>query len=215
MKAAVDNDVLHKGACLGLLSQLIAAIPANIAEVGILGAARFVVRSKLGKAKLVRGSQSAIQALEEVVKHAVVLEPTSEEEKLAAELEYAAQLANLNLDEGESLLCAIVILRVYPWLVTGDKRAVGALERVLRALSKIEEFAGKVLCLEQLFLRLLNSGQASDIREAVCAEPGVDRALAICFSCSSPSVALESWIDGLRSYIASLRTTAPTILSAE
>lgn len=213
MKAAVDNDILHKGACFGLLNEVIGAIPAELAEIGILGAARFVVRAKITRAKLARGPEPATQALDAVVERAMVLEPTGEEERFAAELEYTAQLASLNLDEGESLLCAIVVLRVWSWLVTGDKRAVGGLETVLRGQGRIDKLAGKVLCLEQLLLRLLSLGNPNDIRRTICIEPNVDRAVAICFSCSNPDVGPESWSEGLRSYIADLRKAAPVTLA--
>ncbi len=213
VKAAVDTDILFKGASYGLLFDLISAIPSHVSDTGVLGAAPFVVRAKLRNAKLNRGPETAIGLLEELVRCAAMLEPTTEEARFAAELEFAAQRANVNLDEGESQVCAIVIGRALSWLVTGDKRAVKALEQLLGDRGELTELAGKVLCLEQLFLRLIGMDNAAAIRDAVCGEPGVDHALAVCFSCNSPEVGPDSWSDGLQSYIANLRDAAKTVLA--
>jgi hypothetical protein len=213
LKAAVDNDILFKGACYGLLIDLVAAIPCETREVGVLGAAPFVLRSLLRRAKL-NGDPSVIKAhLDKLLQQAESLEPTTNETRLAAELEFAAQTANLNLDTGESQLCAIAVHRA-SWLVTGDKRAVVALELLLQPMAVAAALAGKVICLEQLFVRLLAAIDAVTVRMAVCKEAGIDRALASCFSCYSEEVDPQSWSEGLVSYIADLRSAARTILAA-
>ena len=74
--------------------------------------------------------------------------------------------------------------------------------------------SGKVLCLEQLFLRLLAVANPLDVRQKVCSGPDVDRALTICFSCASDKVDPELWREGLQSYINDLRNAAKTILAA-
>lgn len=215
MKAAVDNDILYKGACYGLLPQFIGVIPADVKDVGILGAAQYVVGRKLSKAKLNGDAKRAVEIFQELLGQAMILEPREDEEKFAAELEYAAQRANLNLDAGESLLCAIVMVRAWSWLVTGDKRAVVGMEKVLAGRDEIGMLAGKVLCLEHILLRLIGSESTSSVRDAVCEEPDIDRALTNCFSCYSPEVGRDSWAVGLDSYIAALRAVAPTVLVAQ
>ena len=213
VKAAVDNDILFKGASFGLLIDLIGTIPSDVSEIGVLGAAPFVVRDKLNKANLNHGPERAIALLEELVGSAVILEPTVEETRFAAELEFAAMRANLNLDEGESQLSAIVIARALSWLATGDKRAIKVLDQLLVTQGKIAGMAGKVLCLEQLFLRLIRVLSAAAVRDAVCREPSIDRALAICFSCYNSNTDPDSWSQGLTSYIADLRDVAKTMLA--
>ncbi len=78
---------------------------------------------------------------------------------------------------------------------------------------KLAKLRGKVLCLEQLVYRLVVSGDAGAIRTAVCAEPCIDKALTICFSCKSPKVGPESWTEGLKGYINELRTVTSTLLT--
>jgi hypothetical protein len=209
----IDNDILIKGACYGVLSNLLKAIPASPDTTGILGEARFVVSNKIKKKALNGGAESAIQAFSEFLDQAMAVEPTEEEKKLAAELEFQAQRLFVNLDSGESLLCSILILRSLSVLATGDKRAIAALESLLCSTDLVHYLSGKVLCLEQLFLRLINNGDPGQLRTAVCSEPAVDRGLANCFSCASPEVRAESFVEGLQSYIDDLRRTAPNVLS--
>ncbi len=214
LQSAVDTDVLFKGASYGFLRELVGVVTPDLGQVGVLGAAPFVIRSKLRRANLTSPPEKVAQMIEQFVREAAVLEPTREEIRFAAQLEFVAQRANLSLDEGESLLCAIVIGRALSWLVTGDKRAVSSFEQLLESNQEASQLAGKVICLEQLFLRLINDENGVSIRNAVCREVNVDRALAICFSCCSPEVGPESWLSGLRSYVADLRSRAPTLLGA-
>lgn len=214
MASAVDNDVIYKSICYGLALQLFLMIPSEIKDVGFLGSARFVVRGRLRRAPPTRGSAVALADFEALLKQTTTLEPTQEEVLLAAELELTAQRLGLNLDGGESQLCIMTARRGFSSIVTGDKRAIAALEVVLATLNKIAELAGKVICLEQLFLRLVAVSDPAPIRAAVCREAGVDRALSVCFGCYSPEMDKESCIEGLQSYIRHLRRDATTILAS-
>lgn len=213
MKAALDTDILLKGVSYGLLFEIIVAIPSNLNDVGVLGAAPFMVRNKLRKASLARPLKKVLGYFENFVEHVTILEPTLDDVIFAAEMEFAAQQANVSLDEGESQLCAIVISRAFSRFVTGDKRAVKAFEQLLENSKELAKLAGKVLCLEQLFLKLISAGNGVKIRDAVCREPGIDRTLAVCFSCGSPEVGPDSWSEGLKSYIADLRNEAKAVLA--
>jgi hypothetical protein len=124
--AALDNDIVLKGACYGLLESMLAIIPAELSSVGYLGAAPFVIVPLLARIALSKKPEIVRDWLKTFFKNATALEPTIGEAKAAAEIEYAAQRKNLQLDVGESQLCAIVINRDIPWLATGDKRAVKA-----------------------------------------------------------------------------------------
>jgi len=149
-----------------------------------------------------------------VLRRTQQLEPTAEELQAAANLEYTAQVEGLQLDVGESQLCAIVIARKIEWLVTGDKRAIAALERLLAFRHEIADLTGKLVCLEQLVRRLLADGSGAVMRAAICGEPAVDKALSLCFSCTSATMAPESWMEGLTSYVNAVRSTAPTLMAA-
>jgi hypothetical protein len=212
--AAVDNDVLLKGASYGMLREFITAIPSVLGETLVLGTARFVVVKRLEKHRD-KGDVHAAAAIEQfrsVLQQLATAEPTAAELELAATFEHLAQHAGLALDSGESQLCALTICRQLAKLVTGDKRAIGALEALARISDQLSAVAGKVVCLEQLVIRLLDQNEAQAVRSTICSRPHVDAALAICFSCSSPTTSPDSWVAGLESYVRALREAAPTLL---
>jgi hypothetical protein len=213
MKAAIDNDILFKGACYGLLSELIATACSGTETVGTLGSARFVVGKKIEKNNLLRDRKAALAHFFEFLNRSEALEPTQNEQNLAADLELAAQRLGINLDSGESQLCAVLVFRVLPLLLTGDKRAITAMEKLIDADNRLNALCGKVRCLEQLVYDALMKGDHLAFRTAVCAEPQVDKALAICFSCTSQSVVLASIVEGLQSYVNALRREANHVLS--
>lgn len=215
MKALVDNDIILKGACYGLLSELVEVIPASIGTVGVLGAARYVVKAALKHMNLVGDATIAQTRLTNFFRNTQVIEPTTEEEQFAAELEYQAQRASLSLDTGESQLSAVLISRRIPLMATGDKRAITALERLLDVNGRVAYLANRLLCLEQLLLRLLQSQGEEILRSTICTEPDVDLAISNSFSCSNPSVPQGDCETGLRSYVRHLRETAPRILAAD
>ena len=213
MKAAIDNDILFKGACYGLLSELISTTCSSTEVAGVLGSARFVVSKKIEKSKLRRNGAAALTNFTQFLSRTESLEPTGSEQNMAADLELAAQRIGINLDSGESQLCSILVHRVLPLLLTGDKRAIAAMEKLIDADARLRPICGKVRCLEQLVHDALANGEQGNFRRAVCAEPEIDKALAICFSCTNQSIEAASVIEGLHSYIRSLRMEASRVLS--
>lgn len=211
MRAVADNDILLKGACYGLLRMLLSCVPGN-GSVGILGASKFVVPKMIIRNQLQGDPAVARACFAAFVAENEVVEPSPEEQQLAAFLEASAQQNALNLDAGESQLVAILVSRCLPCMVTGDKRAIASVEDLLDSDARLGVMSGKIRCLEQLVAAALATVDRSQMRSAICAEPTVDRALSICFSCSSAAVELASVIEGLASYIADLRARAPRVL---
>jgi hypothetical protein len=184
MKALVDNDILFKGACYGLLDAFLAPVSVAGDSFGILGAARFVVSKKIIKRAPHKGIVAAHEHLATFLGRAAVVEPTEDEQRMAAEFELAAQRAGLGFDAGESQLCSILICRSTPLLLTGDKRAIQAIEQLLDSESRLVALCGKIRCLEQLVLDTFSASPNPDtLRTAICAEVEVDKTLTICFSC--------------------------------
>jgi hypothetical protein len=213
---AVDNDVLLKAACYGLAVHFWTSSQ----EIGVLGAARFVLADAVSRGSTVRDKKATREALAELFARAAVLEPTDEELTAAAELEQQAQRAGLELDVGESQLATMVVVRAIELLDTGDKRAVRGLEALIESScsSASAPLCGRVRCLEQLLLlALAAAGDEFDaIARAVCGEPDVDKTASICFSCYSGGGAdLRSVQVALESYLAALRREAPRVLVAD
>jgi hypothetical protein len=212
MTELIDNDILLKGSCYGLLHDLVAANCQSM-PVGYLAVARFVLGKKLKKLKL-RGELAKVESgLSTFLSEHESIEPTPEEAGFASELEASAQAQALPLDTGESQLLAILVTRSVTALFTGDKRATTATEQLLDCVPMLATVVGKMRCLEQLVKRMLEGNGLDATRALICGEPDVDRALTICFQCFSSCVQLEDALTALESYINDLRESSPRVLS--
>jgi hypothetical protein len=214
MKALIDNDILFKGACYGFLDEFVPNVCGATDHVGALGAAWFVVSKRIQRTRLNRAVDLAINNLKAFLNRAAKLEPTEGEQVMAGQFELAALRSGVGLDAGESQLCAILISRLVPHLLTGDKRAIAAMEQLLDSEDRLVSLCGKVRCLEQLVLDVLTGKAGVDsLRASICAESHIDKALTICFQCSSLGNGGD-YSEGLQSYISDLRKRAPRVLSA-
>lgn len=180
--------------------------------MAVLGAAKYVVAHRLSRDERVHHRDQAIVTWEEFLSLAEELEPSPEALDLATTFEEAALDAGVALDVGESLLCAVAIVRPVPSVITGDKRAIEALELLVPTVNQLEALAGRVFCLEQLIDALVGKLGTDATRLAICRQPEADRALSICFQCGRGNDG-QFDPDGLRSYIVDLRRRAPTMLA--
>jgi hypothetical protein len=213
MKALIDNDVILKSARYSLMEVLLPRLPPPDEPIGVLGSARFVLAGFLEKSKD-PAAPAVLASVLTFINENVTLEPTHEELHLAAEFEASAQVENLFLDAGESILSSILIVRILPRLITGDKRAIASIERLIDLCPKMAAIKGRVMCLEQLVRDRLTISTVSSIKSAICQQPAVDKALFNCCSCSSTVAQLDVIVEGLESYIRSLRTVAGRTLCA-
>lgn len=213
MRAVIDNDVIYKGACYFLLAPICQAAGGQPNEMGTLSAARFVVESRIRRAPLAGDVNAVLAAFRNFVDQAVALDPTHDEVGLAADLESLAQRLGLPLDAGESQLCSILAIRAIPLMLTGDKRAITALEPMLDHEPRLAPVAGRMKCLEQVVLQIILQAGLEPTRTQICAE-AIDQALTYCFSCFQSAAPLQSVLDGLNSYIGDLRNQAPRVLAA-
>lgn len=203
----IDNDLLIKAAAYGIAPDEWPCESGH--HRGVLGAARFVARARLQRMQLQRND--ALQQLASCLHAVEELEPSAEELALAADIERAATELSLAVDGGEAQLAAIAVLRDVGSLATGDKRAIRGLELLLDQLPALQQLHGRVVCLEQLALVMLDRADDTDaLALRVCAEPNVDKALNVSFACASAPRGDRS---GLESYVQALRAAAPRVLS--
>lgn len=214
MTGALDNDVLYKGACYDLLVEFATFVDPLSMAVGVLGAAPYVVRALLIRADLQADNSTVLERFERFLRTVGILDPTEPEQALAAAIELAAQRQGLPLHSGESQLCAIAVTRGFTRVLTGDKHAIVAMEDLLNTRAELEALAGRVHCLEQAILAVSQSIGTPAVRTHVCSEPSVDTALSMCFSCASGASWTDASLDGLQSYIRSLRANAARVLAA-
>lgn len=199
----VDNDVVIKLARYDLLGLLTAA---GDVEVQVLGTARFVVASRLRK------DAAALDRFLRFLPTVVELEPTEQEAQGAARILDTAIASSLPVDGGEGLLLVLMRRTAEATLLTGDKRAIAGAEALIPHHEEVATLAGRLRCLEQLMLAALQ-GLTAPLKSRVCAAAGVDRALAICFSCHSELDDPSEQARCLESYIEHARRSAPLLLA--
>jgi predicted nucleic acid-binding protein len=211
VEEAVDNDILLKAVRLDCVS-LFWPSPKSI---GVLGAAKFVVRSRVERHKLADADPSIEARIVSLFKSVKVLEPMPDELDRAADLEREAQRRASPLDSGETQLAAVAATRRLALFTTGDKRAIASFEAMRGAAPWLDALAGRIRCLEQLVAAVAAAGGAfSELASRVCADARADKTLTICFGCfggSSPSA--TDVADCLSSYISAVRRAAPTLLA--
>lgn len=207
----IDNDVLIKCSCYSVLDQLRVASD-RPREVAVLGAARFVVGRYLERRGMIHDRSAAQRRFYEYLSTVIVLEPTVDELRLASDIEEKALLLGLDLDSGESQLCAIAIFRGSSLLLTGDKRAIAGAEKLKASIGGMSLLEGRLVCLEQAILGVAERVGVSTIRVQICAEAAVDKSLSICFECHAFAEGQPLELTGLLSYIRDLRGKASTLL---
>jgi hypothetical protein len=206
----LDNDVVLKACAYRLHAETLAAMTRGEAVPSILAIARFTIRSRLARPGRLVDHDGAARAFEEFLAIVGLIEPTTEEINLAAELEELATARGLEFDTGESQLVAIMVSRRAEMLVTGDKRAVAAMAGI-----GLGEAEGRIVCFEQLIASLLASVPHDRVRALVCAEPETDRAVTACFGCAAVGVAEADILAGLASYARHLRRGTGAMLAPD
>ena len=181
MNILVDNDIVLKLSCYRLVDEVLIPMCESPHLLGVLGAVRFVASRRIERLGLEGGHAEAIEELNTLLNRVQTIEPTDEEQSIAADFEIAAQRAGVSLDTGESHLCAIAISRTTQGLLTGDKRAITGLNALLDQDDRLLYLCGKLFCLEQIVAKAINRNPTL-IHSAICGQPKVDKTLAICFS---------------------------------
>lgn len=204
----MDNDVILKTCCYGLVEEVLGCVSGKAWTIYVLGVVRYVVGRAISKRKNISDRDGAASRLSYLLGTVALIEPDDDEISLAADFEHAAQSLGVELDGGESQLLAVLIRRSSSLLLTGDKRAIRAIEPILQAIEYRQHVEHRVACLEQIMMAVVGRHGAETIHHRVCSEAAVDKSLAACFSCSSDTCDLQSILDGLASYIRDLRRDA-------
>jgi hypothetical protein len=207
----VDNDVVLKSCCYGIDEPFLDMLDRAECRPLVLAVARYVIERRIRRSRSLLDPERAHASFRRLIGRLLEVEPSEAELAMAAEFEAVAQQQNLELDGGESQLLAMLIQRKLPLLLTGDKRAIVAIECIAADMLPRPSIA----CLEQTMMTLLVRIGLAALRERVCSEPAIDRALATCFACHSIVVEVVSVEEGLRSYINHLRRSSSHTLLTE
>lgn len=211
----VDSDVILK-LCLYSITPWEAGGLLAGRELATLEASRYILPKRLQKMRIAGERKTAAKALDSFDRHVSYVEPEQDELALAAALELSAQRNGVAFDSGESQLLALLFHRNASVMITGDKRAITALVVLGPLHDQAAAVAGKIACLEQLFIELLKvHGAGASLRAGVCSEPAVDVALSICFRCASDPADDQTYLEGLTSYLDDVRRNSGPILCGE
>lgn len=198
-----DNDVLKKLACCNLYDEFLQAFNVSLKDVFILNTAKPVLLKRKRKQIDEESLQRLTTFLDAVQVIATVPDPD----------EQAALTEQQNIDAGEAVLFSVTHQTEGSLLATGDKRSLESLakanDEVCRRLC--EKLAGKVVCFEQIVLRIIDSQTFEAVRDKLISGRECDKALAIVLGSGLDATELVVR-DGLVSYINHLRTNSATLL---
>jgi hypothetical protein len=200
----LDNDVLLKLSAYALLDDVIAVMNLTADRVYVLESAKFVFRD----------SPSVIRRYSQVAREQAIAFAENCQ-KVHADVgsdEFIALSRLKHLDAGEAgLLTATKNVTAFV-LVTGDKRCLSALASGVGIESIQQRLQGRVICLEQVILRLIRSLGFEVVKAQVLAAWDCDKSLQACFG-SREQAAEANVVEALEGYIAALMLEAPGLLA--
>lgn len=203
----LDNDIVIKVCWYGLQQETAETLLACGRLAAVLPVARFVGADRLSRAVPTAERDEALARLASMLSALDIAEPDDEELALAASFEAEAQERNVELDVGESQLLAMLLQRGLRLLLTGDKRAIRAIDTIAGVRA-----AQSVACLEQLIASLIERVGFGPVQASICANGRADSGLFNCFGCRSGGGQISDVSEGLQSYIADLRRGASQVL---
>jgi hypothetical protein len=209
--AAVDTDVMLKIAAYRLAVELVAVLEAK-GEPAALGLTHLIARRQLVRKRTLRDTAGAAAELETLLGMLGRLEPDDDEVALAADLATMAQERGLPLDSGEAQLTAIMVRRGLPLLVTGDKRALGALARLADGQTMHSALVGRLACFEQVLSSIATLIGEHELRLRICAEPEVDGAMRLACSCGRDGWDAAQLHEACGSYVRAIRKDVGRLL---
>lgn len=130
------------------------------------------------------------------------------DESSAEELSQLGQIKEIH--EGEAALIVATRSQTDFLLLSGDKNCMRGLAEIPEQIYK--RLCGRVICLEQIILKLIEVKGFEFVRDRVLPMVSCDKALQICCGYSAPA-SEESVISGLTSYINNIQQQAPNLLA--
>jgi hypothetical protein len=200
----VDNDILLKLTAFQLFEEAIAVLNLSPSDLRVLPTARFVFRRKRDQQVSYPDPVWAM-AIERVERYQSA---NTTDARVLAEVQRLEKFRN-QIHEGETALIAATCIEADFVLLSGDKACFKALPQVSAEI--YDRLCGRVVCLEQVVLKLIQVLGFDVVKERVLPLAHCDTVIRICFGYSEP--ALEDNVkDGLQSYIRELDTICPGLL---
>ncbi len=198
----LDNDVILKLTTYRMLDEALDGLEIDRSNIRVLDSARFVFEKK----KELREKYSAAireAAIDFVKQHVKIASQDSDEHRLL--------IGQNGIDIGEATLITATIQESASFLVSGDKKCLNAL--VAKDLDSIhKKMQGRVICLEQIICRSIQTQGFDWVLERVLPNLECDKTLKAAFGSGTKSQA-ETVLYTLNSYIQDLQVKSSGILS--
>jgi hypothetical protein len=180
-----------------------AVLRVSAADVRVLRSARFVFQRNRQVADRY-SEQGRFRAVAFVKSCQTIVEEGGDE--------FERLQATDGIDIGEARLLAATSELANFLLMTGDKRCLQVLAAQTELAEVRERLQGRVLCLEQVILRLIQRSGFDWVKARVVPMMACDMALQACFG--SGELATENnVVEALEGYITALRQSAPGLLA--
>lgn len=197
MTLFIDNDALLKLAIYDLIDTALTMFNFQPGDIHVLATAKYALLPAKNRLRHCKTEESA-ERLEVFLSKATKLNAESVDSEVLDALS-----AKPCIDPGEALMFAMATSDLDSNIITGDKRALAALHDGSGLESVRNALAGRVLCLELLFLFLVE-GDFGRVQASVRSQPNVDKALTNAFGVSAQA-SLASVRAALNSYVQHLR----------
>jgi hypothetical protein len=200
----LDNDVILKLTTYRMLNQALDCLEIDRSDIRVLASARFVFGSKKLQKKY--SAETLLSAIEFVKSCTTISAQDNDEYRLLE------KQAKNDIDPGEATLIAATFHESASLLATGDKRCLQALASIESLALIHEKLQGRVICLEQIICKLIETQGFDWVLEKILPNLDCDKALKSAFGSGSNSQC-ETVLETLNSYIQDLQTTSSGILS--
>ena len=198
----LDNDIVIKLSAFDLFDGAITILNLDWEQLRVYSAAQYTFR---GKSYIAQYSESVCQK-------AIAITQKCQKVEADNSIEFTLLNKVKNIDEGEAALIAATADKDVFLLTTGDKKCLKALATDPNLESVCKRLCGRVICLEQIILKLIEVKGFEFVRDRVLPMVGCDKSLQICFGYSTLATE-ENVIAGLNSYINEIRQQAPDLLA--
>jgi len=196
----VDNDVILKLVACNLFWEAIGVLGLTSGDLRVRASTKYYFRSK---------PKNYPQAVREQAIAVVEQCQLIDDPPINGELQILQQVEGI--DPGEGVLIAVTQTEPSFYLMTGDKRCLEALATAPQLVEVRQRLEGRVVCLEQLILRLIETQEFSKILTLVLPAREYDTALRAVFG-SGERATRDNVLLGLREYIQDLRSKTEGLL---
>lgn len=192
-----DNDILFKLAQCDLFNEFLAYVQVPAKSIAILHTCIFKMRRTL------RSQPEVLARLEQFCQVVTVIVDDE------VDIDILETIMGTGADAGEAILAAKVATTPGAYLVTGDKRAIRALNTMTNGPIK-SALAGRILCFEELVIGLMHNSGFAALSAKLNAGSACDGVLRVAFG---PGRTEEHALSCLYSYADELRTACPNLLT--